>query len=105
MKPSANFIRFGFWLRAGIISAGVVAVAVMRLLGGEGALATTFAVGLLAAVAMVWSWRRASRLLSALDEFPATVMSTKRRAKPEPAPATRVRDLPMNIRVPMPERP
>lgn len=105
MKPSANFTRFGFWLRAGIISAAAVVVAVMQLLGGEGSLATTFAVGLLAAVAMVWSWRRASLLLSTLDEFPATATGTTRKANPATARTTRVRDLLTNIRVPMPERP
>ena len=105
MKPSANFTRFGFWLRAGIISGGVVAVALMQLVGGEGSVATTFAVGLLAAVATVWSWRRANRLLSALDEFSATDISATRKGKTATASTTRVRDFPTNIRVPMPERP
>jgi hypothetical protein len=99
MKHSPNVTKFGLWLRAGIISTGIVAAAVLQLIDGQGEAVQTAVVGLLAAIAAVWSWRRARYLLNAFDDAPTAM---KLQAKPA---SIRVRELPKNFTVPMPERP
>ena len=105
MKHSPNVTKFGLWARAGMVSAGVVLVAIVQVLEGEGSTALTVGVAVLAAIALVTSLTRARSLLSTFDGAPMANIGKASSARSLEPAISRIRELPKNFRVPMPERP
>ena len=76
MKHSPNITRFGLWLRAGIIGAGIFLIGVAQLVTGEAHAGLTAGMLLLGALMVAGAWR-ARNLLESASGQPAASQTVR----------------------------